>query len=79
MLVCHCQRISDDDIRATIEMLKARDPDAVITPRKVYQALGKNAECGGCLPLFLALLRATHHIGRDECQRPVAATSTVAG
>lgn len=56
MIVCHCQSISDRDIHAAIDWMRAADPLTLITPGKVYRALGKAAECGGCLPLFLATM-----------------------
>jgi bacterioferritin-associated ferredoxin len=53
MIICHCMSISDNEIRAAVDWMRASDPDTLITPGKVYRALGKRAECGGCLPLFL--------------------------
>ncbi|MCR9107538.1 bacterioferritin-associated ferredoxin [Marivita sp. XM-24bin2] len=53
MIVCHCTGISDTDIRAAIEWMRASDPGTIITPGKVYRALGKKADCGGCLPMFI--------------------------
>jgi bacterioferritin-associated ferredoxin len=57
MIVCHCQSISDHDIRAAVDWMRAADPKTLITPGKVYRALGKRADCGGCMPLFLDTLR----------------------
>lgn len=57
MIVCHCQSISDHDIRAAVDWMRAADPQTLITPGKVYRALGKRADCGGCMPLFLDTLR----------------------
>ena len=57
MIVCHCMNIADDEIRAAVDWMRAADPDTLITPRKVYRALGKSADCGGCLPLFLDTMR----------------------
>jgi len=57
MIVCHCQSISDHEIRTALDWMRAADPDTIITPRKVYRALGKTADCGGCLPLFLDTMR----------------------
>ena len=57
MIVCHCQAITDHDIRAAVDWMRASDPDTVITPGKIYHALGKRAECGGCMPLFLNTMR----------------------
>jgi bacterioferritin-associated ferredoxin len=58
MIVCHCRAISDGDIHAAIDWMRAADPETIITPGKVYRALGKAADCGGCLPLFLATMRS---------------------
>ena len=52
MKVCHCMSITDHDIRAAVEWMRQSDPETIITPGKVYRALGKKADCGGCLPLF---------------------------
>ena len=57
MIICHCARISDHDINAAIEWMRASDVDTIITPGKIYRALGKSAECGGCMPLFLDTMR----------------------
>ena len=59
MIICHCQTISDRDIRSAIDWMRAADPDVVITPGRIYRALGKSADCGGCLPLFLAQMQAS--------------------
>jgi bacterioferritin-associated ferredoxin len=58
MIVCHCQHISDRDINAAIDWMRASDPQTIITPGKIYRALGKSADCGGCMPLFLSTVRA---------------------
>lgn len=57
MIICHCQSISDHDIHAAIDWMRAADTDTLITPGKVYHALGKKADCGGCVPLFLSTMR----------------------
>lgn len=57
MIVCHCMSITNHEIRAAVDWMRAADPDTIITPRKVYRALGKTADCGGCLPLFLDTMR----------------------
>ena len=58
MIICHCQSISSADIHRAIDWMRASDTDVVITPGRVYRALGKAAECGGCMPLFLATMHA---------------------
>jgi bacterioferritin-associated ferredoxin len=57
MIVCHCNGISDRDIHAAIDWMRAADPATIITPGKIYHALGRRADCGGCMPLFLATMR----------------------
>jgi bacterioferritin-associated ferredoxin len=68
MIVCHCQNIADHEIHSAIDWMRAADPDTIITPRKVYRALGKIADCGGCMPLFLDTMRKSGNLpvpGRD--------------
>ncbi|GHH01482.1 (2Fe-2S)-binding protein [Pseudodonghicola xiamenensis] len=62
MIVCHCMNISDSDIHAAVDWMRAADPDTLITPRKVYRALGKSADCGGCMPLFLDTMRKNSNL-----------------
>ncbi|MFC7703431.1 bacterioferritin-associated ferredoxin [Plastorhodobacter daqingensis] len=57
MMICHCMSISDHEIRAAVDWMRASDPETIITPGKIYRALGKRADCGGCLPLFLDTMR----------------------
>lgn len=57
MIVCSCARVSDKDIRDAIEWMRASDPYTLITPGKIYRALGKSAECGGCIRLFVDSMR----------------------
>jgi bacterioferritin-associated ferredoxin len=59
MIVCHCMHISDSDIRSAVNWMRASDPMTVVTPGKIYRALGKTADCGGCMPLFLDTMRQT--------------------
>lgn len=63
MIVCHCMSITDHDIRAAVAWMRAADAETIITPGKVYRALGKRADCGGCLPLFLDTLRLADGFG----------------
>ena len=57
MIVCHCNRISDRDIDRAISWMRASDPRAIITPGKVFRVLGKQADCGNCMQLFLDIMR----------------------
>lgn len=62
MIVCHCQNITDHDIHAAIDWMRAADAQAIVTPGKVYRALGKAADCGGCMSLFLATMRRNDNL-----------------
>lgn len=57
MIVCHCMTITEDEIRKAVDWMRASDPETLITPGKIYRALGKKADCGGCLPLFIDTMR----------------------
>ena len=63
MIVCHCTQITDHQIRAAVEWMRAADPQTIITPGKVYHALGQRADCGGCMKLFLDTMRRCDSLG----------------
>lgn len=62
MIICHCQNISDHDINAAINWMRAADRHTLISPGKIYHALGKSADCGGCMPLFLDTMRRNDNL-----------------
>jgi bacterioferritin-associated ferredoxin len=62
MIVCHCTGITDRDINAGVDWMRASDPETIITPGKIYHALGRRADCGGCMPLFLATMRQNDNL-----------------
>jgi bacterioferritin-associated ferredoxin len=70
MIICHCQSITDHDIRAAVDWMRAADPDTVITPGKIYHALGKRADCGGCMPLFLNTMRDNQNFSVSATDQP---------
>ncbi|MFN3644735.1 MAG: bacterioferritin-associated ferredoxin [Gemmobacter sp.] len=59
MIVCQCLAISDADIRAAVAWMRAADPETIVTAGRIYRALGKRADCGGCLPLFVEAMRTS--------------------
>ena len=71
MIVCHCMGISDTDIRAAVGWMRASDADTIVTPGKIYHALGKRADCGGCMKLFVATMRAADGFAVNAGQRDV--------
>jgi bacterioferritin-associated ferredoxin len=62
MIICHCQNITDHDIHAAIDWMRASDHTTLITPGKIYHSLGKAADCGGCVPLFLETMRSNDNL-----------------
>ncbi|WP_324755289.1 (2Fe-2S)-binding protein [Roseovarius sp. Pro17] len=62
MIICHCQKITDHDIHAAIDWMRAADMHTIITPGKIYRALGKAADCGGCMSLFLTTMRTNSNM-----------------
>lgn len=63
MIVCHCNSISDRDILSAIDWMRASDAQTIITPGKVYRALGKKPDCGGCLELFIGTMEKSDNLG----------------
>ena len=57
MIVCSCTRVTDTDIRDAIAWMRAADPYTLITPGKIYRALGKTPDCGACIRLFVERMR----------------------
>ena len=62
MIICHCMNIADHEIHSAVDWMRAADPNTIITPGKVYHALGKAADCGGCMPLFLDTMRKNDNL-----------------
>lgn len=53
MIVCHCNMITDRDIRNAVDWMRAADEKVLITPGKVFRTLGKKPDCASCVPLFI--------------------------
>lgn len=50
MIVCHCERISDKAIKASIRAGKR-------TLEQIGDHCGAGSECGGCVPAIVALIQ----------------------
>lgn len=73
MIVCQCMGVSDHEIRAAVGWMRASDADTIITPGKIYRALGRRADCGGCMKLFVATMRASEGFAVDADPQAVPA------
>jgi bacterioferritin-associated ferredoxin len=58
MIICSCTGVTDRNISEAIAWMRASDPHTLITPGKVYRALGKAPQCGGCIRLFVDCMRS---------------------
>lgn len=63
MIICSCTGVTDRDIHETIAWMRASDAHTLITPGKVYRALGKAPRCGGCIRLFVERMRSDEGLG----------------
>ncbi|MGE4651729.1 MAG: (2Fe-2S)-binding protein [Myxococcota bacterium] len=68
MIVCHCEAVTDRDIRQSVA-------EGACSLRQVARACGAGRQCGGCLPVVEALLgqptqRVVH---RQPAAAPLAA------
>lgn len=79
MIICHCTNITDHDINAAIDWMRAADPEVIITPGKIYHALGKAADCGGCMPLFLDTMRSNDKLSVPAQLRNLRAGQNASG
>ena len=79
MIICHCKQITDIQIRDAVDWMRAADETTVITPGKIYRALGHRADCGGCLPLFLATMAQCDTLGVPQNLRGLARALTREG
>ncbi|MEL6336009.1 MAG: hypothetical protein AAFS07_09720 [Pseudomonadota bacterium] len=52
MILCSCAVLREREVRAAIAAMLARDPYVVVTPGRVYHALGRRMRCFACLPLI---------------------------
>src|SRR5262245_55285679 len=52
MIVCHCNVIRSEEIRAAVRDVLDRDRLAVVTPGVVFRCCGARPQCGGCMPNF---------------------------
>ena len=62
MIVCQCNVISDQEIRAVIAGMLSADGPVPVTPGAVIRALGARRKCSGCVKTFVAVIE-------DCCRR----------
>ncbi|MTI17222.1 (2Fe-2S)-binding protein [Rhodobacteraceae bacterium RKSG542] len=60
MIVCHCNVITDHEVREAARKLKEQKGGGVPTPGAVFSHLGKRPKCGGCFPTIIELVYAEH-------------------
>ena len=80
MIICSCAVISTDDLTRAVSWMQASDPNVRITPSKLYRALGKEPDCGGCIARILESIvkYPGRHDGASERDVPELPTLGVA-
>lgn len=76
MMVCHCNRLTDDVLRDAAADLALEPGRSVVTPGAVFRVAGCRPRCGGCFPLVVEVLHgATRGLPTvlDPNERPAAA------
>ena len=58
MILCSCNVLTKANIEAAARALVAADPNRPVTPGRVFLALGARPQCGSCIELVRATLRA---------------------
>lgn len=57
MIVCHCNRITANDIGDAVECMKSNCSNPDLCPDNVYGELGACPRCCNCFPLAEATIR----------------------
>lgn len=66
MIVCSCNVLSDNDVRACLNP----GPDCPRTPAQVYRCLGCSPECGHCARTIRAIMDQTLAAARTMHAKP---------
>ena len=59
MIICSCNLIMEDEVRAVITDLLTKDPWQLIVPSQVYHEMGKRGKCCGCFPGLVDIIVET--------------------
>ena len=75
MLICHCNVVTEREIRDATRALLRDDPWELIVPAKLYRELGKRGRCCGCFPNVVDIItRVTeeYHLEIADLSAPPA-------
>ena len=59
MIVCHCNVLTDRDVRAVVRELLDEDPHRVIVPGLTMRVAGCRGRCCNCFPHLSRLIAET--------------------
>ena len=68
MIVCSCNVICHRKIEQAVERMFEADPNVVLTPGKVYKAVGHRPKCATCLFHIAKLM----HAHRESLEKEAA-------
>ena len=61
MFICHCNKITEEEILAIGDKLEQENPGAPIHSNQVYKAHGDRPKCGCCRTMIEAILLKSGH------------------
>ncbi|WP_116133780.1 (2Fe-2S)-binding protein [Tropicimonas sp. IMCC34043] len=70
MIVCSCTRMTDQALADEVARILREDPQALITPGRVFHGLGERIQCGGCCRLIDMLIAADLRQRRAAADAP---------
>jgi len=53
LILCSCCVIRESELEEAIRSLREQNPNAQITPNRIYREIGRKPECAECTPLLL--------------------------
>lgn len=73
MIVCHCNRLTANDIGNAVECLKSNCANPDLCPDNVYGELGACPRCCNCFPLAEATIREAElrFIAKSQLTSPI--------
>ncbi len=71
MIVCHCNVLTNRDIRGAAESAAGDDGLGLVTPGCIFRQLSRRPNCGNCMPLISKIIEG---FASDQ-QNPVAEAS----
>lgn len=67
MIICQCCVIRAEELKSAVRTLLQSNPNAQVSPNRVYKLLGKKPNCTDCAPLLIRRINQfAHEIAVNE-------------